>query len=220
MFRKYMVLFQCLNDLASRPLDTSLSVIVYRKGRLGWPRVNLVHGISPSVIIQPHDAAEALSNLKYTIELMQSTAEHLSTNEFHAWIYFLYFKYTFQIMLYRHVRTKQTSRRTNLVRRTRNEEPLVNARINRCRLQILSLGDAQLTRILNLLRTMAHRRILQRNIPRLSLPRNQSLPRLSTLLDDIHRILPILAFAAERKLVLGLAVGDLVDAEPFVGGAD
>ena len=124
-------------------------------------------------------------------------------------------------MLYRHVRTKLTLQiKDHLVRRTRNEEPLVNAGVNRRRLQVLSLGDAQLTRVLNLFRTMGDRRVLKRNLTRLSLSRNQSLPRLSTLLDDIHRILPVLTLATERKLVFGLSVRDLVDAEPFVGRAD
>lgn len=108
----------------------------------------------------------------------------------------------------------------SLSRRTRNEEPLINTRINRRRLQVLSLWNAQLARILHALRTMLHRGVLQANLAWLRLARNQLLPCLRTLAHHVHRVLSVLALAAERKLVLGLAVGDLVDAEPFVGGAD
>lgn len=40
------------------------------------------------------------------------------------------------------------------------------------------------------------------------------------LLDNIEGVLLVLGLARERKLVLGLAIGDLVDAEPLVRGAD
>lgn len=38
-------------------------------------------------------------------------------------------------------------------------------------------------------------------------------------MDDVQGVLLVLALAGESKLVLGLAVGDLVDAEPLIGGA-
>ena len=40
------------------------------------------------------------------------------------------------------------------------------------------------------------------------------------LVDDLGRVLLVLRLAREGKVVLGLAVGDLVDAEPLVGRAD
>lgn len=47
---------------------------------------------------------------------------------------------------------------------------------------------------------------------------DELLPCIGTLVDDIHGVLLVLALAGESELVLGLAVGDLVDAEPLVGG--
>lgn len=49
---------------------------------------------------------------------------------------------------------------------------------------------------------------------------DETLPSLGALTDNIHGVLPILALASESKLVLGLAVGDLVDAEPLIGGSE
>jgi hypothetical protein len=46
------------------------------------------------------------------------------------------------------------------------------------------------------------------------------LPGLGALADNVHGVLLVLALAGEGKLVLGLAIGDLVDAEPLVGGAE
>lgn len=40
------------------------------------------------------------------------------------------------------------------------------------------------------------------------------------LLDDVQGVLLVLGLAREGELVLGLAIGDLVDAEPLVGGTD
>lgn len=108
----------------------------------------------------------------------------------------------------------------HLSRAPRNEEPLINTRINRCGCKVLTLRNPKFTRILDSLRTMLDRRILERNVPLLRLPLNQPLPRLRTLLDHIHRILSVLALARKRKLVFRLAVRDLVDPEPFVGCAD
>ena len=51
------------------------------------------------------------------------------------------------------------------------------------------------------------------------LARDELLPGLAALADDVHGVLLVLALAGEGELVLGLAVGDLVDAEPLVGGA-
>ena len=49
---------------------------------------------------------------------------------------------------------------------------------------------------------------------------DETLPSLVGLLDDVQSVLLVLSLAREGKLVLGLAIGDLVDAEPLVGGTD
>lgn len=54
----------------------------------------------------------------------------------------------------------------------------------------------------------------------LGLARDELLPRLSALSDDVHGILAVLALARERELVLWLAVGNLVDAEPLIARAE
>ncbi len=40
------------------------------------------------------------------------------------------------------------------------------------------------------------------------------------LLDDLQSVLLVLGLTREGELVLGLAIRDLVDTEPLVGGAD
>lgn len=62
--------------------------------------------------------------------------------------------------------------------------------------------------------------ILQRDLALLGLASDELLPGLGALADNVHRVLLVLALAAESELVLGLSVWDLVDAEPFVGGAE
>lgn len=52
------------------------------------------------------------------------------------------------------------------------------------------------------------------------LARNELLPSLSAFPHDVHSILAVLALAGESELVLWLAVWDLVDAEPLVGGTE
>lgn len=49
---------------------------------------------------------------------------------------------------------------------------------------------------------------------------DETLPSLVGLLDDVQGVLLVLGLAREGKLVLGLAIRDLVDAEPLVGGTD
>ena len=51
------------------------------------------------------------------------------------------------------------------------------------------------------------------------LARDELLPSLCTLTDNVHGVFFVLALAGKGELVLGLAVGDLVDAEPLVGSA-
>ena len=52
------------------------------------------------------------------------------------------------------------------------------------------------------------------------LARDEVLPRVVALGNDFGRVLFVLGLAREGEGVFGLAVGDLVDAEPLVGGAD
>ena len=48
---------------------------------------------------------------------------------------------------------------------------------------------------------------------------NQLMPSLASLLNDFGGVFTVLSLAVESKVVLGLAVRDLVDAEPLVGCA-
>jgi hypothetical protein len=41
-----------------------------------------------------------------------------------------------------------------------------------------------------------------------------------SLLDNTQGVIPVLSFTREGKLILSLAIGNLVDTEPLVGGAD
>jgi hypothetical protein len=61
---------------------------------------------------------------------------------------------------------------------------------------------------------------LQVDVALVGLAGNELLPGLGALSDYVHGVLLVLALAAEGELVLGLAIGDFVDAEPFVGGAE
>ena len=60
---------------------------------------------------------------------------------------------------------------------------------------------------------------IQGDVARLGLSSNQALPSLGTLANDIRSIFLILALARKGKLVLWLAIRNLVDAKPFVSGA-
>ena len=60
---------------------------------------------------------------------------------------------------------------------------------------------------------------IQANFTRGGLAGDELLPGIGALADDILGVLAVLALAGEGELVLGLSVGDLVDAEPLVGGA-
>lgn len=60
---------------------------------------------------------------------------------------------------------------------------------------------------------------IRRDATRSGLASDKPVPGLRTLVDNIHGVLLVLALAGEGELVLGLSVGDFVDAEPLVGGA-
>ena len=53
-----------------------------------------------------------------------------------------------------------------------------------------------------------------------ALAQDEAAPGLVALVDDLGRVLLVLGLAREGEVVLGLAVGDLVDAEPLVRRAD
>lgn len=102
-----------------------------------------------------------------------------------------------------------------LNRGTRNVEPLVNGAVNRgIRLRSGS-GDGRLggSRI-------AEGSVGNGHALGVDLAADKAVPRLLALLDDIEGVGLVLGLAAERELVLGLAVGDLVDAEPLVRGTE
>ena len=107
----------------------------------------------------------------------------------------------------------------NLHGSTGDEEPLVDGTVNRGRGQVLALGNGG-----NLAGIGRGDRGLslgssEGNVTSGGLAGDELLPSISTLVDDIGGVLLVLALAGESELVLGLAVGDLVDAEPLVGGA-
>jgi len=49
---------------------------------------------------------------------------------------------------------------------------------------------------------------------------DETTPGLVTLVNDLSRVLFVFGLARERKGVFGLAVGNLVDPEPFIGSSD
>lgn len=59
---------------------------------------------------------------------------------------------------------------------------------------------------------------VQADVASVALARDELVPGLGAFLDDLLGVLLVLALAGEGELVLGLSVGDLVDAEPLVGG--
>jgi len=61
---------------------------------------------------------------------------------------------------------------------------------------------------------------LQRNLALVTLAHDQALPSLSTLANNVHGVLLVLALARESELVLRLTVRNFVNAEPLVCGAE
>lgn len=66
----------------------------------------------------------------------------------------------------------------------------------------------------------SHAGVGERYLSGVGLTVDEPLPSLVALVDDLGSVLLVLGLAAEGKLVLGLAVRDLVDSEPLVGCAD
>lgn len=61
---------------------------------------------------------------------------------------------------------------------------------------------------------------LQADVTLGGLASDELLPGLGALTDNVHGVLLVLALAGEGELVLGLAIGNFVDAEPLVGGTE
>ena len=61
-----------------------------------------------------------------------------------------------------------------------------------------------------------HRQVVGRRLGR-ALARNELAPCLVALVDDLSGVLLVLRLTGERELVLGLSVGDLVDAAQGLG---
>lgn len=126
--------------------------------------------------------------------------------------------------------------RYRLNRSARNEEPLVNAWVNWSRSLVVTSWNVELAGVglvLGVTDSGVDARQWsvmifklqcfldsQRNVTLVGLASDKLLPCLSALPDDIHGVLLVLALAGEGELVLWLSVWDLVDAEPFVGGAE
>jgi hypothetical protein len=60
----------------------------------------------------------------------------------------------------------------------------------------------------------------QVDVTRLLFAGDKSLPSIAALADDLFGVFLVLAFTAESKLVLGLAIWDLVDTEPLIGRSE
>lgn len=107
-----------------------------------------------------------------------------------------------------------------LSRGTADEEPLVNRAVNLLSRELLvGRKRRQLVgaKAVDGLRNVG---VGNGNTVGRGLAGDETLPSLGALTDNIHGVLPILALASESKLVLGLAVGDLVDTEPLIGGSE
>jgi hypothetical protein len=108
----------------------------------------------------------------------------------------------------------------HLSRGTADEEPLVDGSID------LLGGDILVGRQRGeLVRGDARRRVLDSDVgggdtASRGLASDETLPGLSTLADDVKSVALVLALASEGKLVLGLAIRNLVDTEPLVGGTE
>jgi hypothetical protein len=100
---------------------------------------------------------------------------------------------------------------------TRDVEPLVDAGIDRGRGLVLARGDVQRGGV-GLVGGVRDGGVGKSDVVLGGLASNELLPSLGALTDNVHGVLLVLALAREGELVLGLAVGDLVDAEPLVGG--
>jgi hypothetical protein len=108
----------------------------------------------------------------------------------------------------------------HLSRGTADEEPLVNGSINLLGGELLVSGQRR-----KLVGGNARRRVLDSdvgggNTASGGLASDETLPGLTALADNIKSVALVLALASESELVLGLAIGNLVDTEPLIGGTE
>ena len=104
-------------------------------------------------------------------------------------------------------------------RRTRDVEPLVDAGVDGAGCLVLALGNVERAGV-DALRRVGHGGVDEAEVLLGGLASGKLLPGLCALADNVHGVLFVLALAGEGKLVLGFAIGDLVDAEPLIGGAE
>lgn len=109
-----------------------------------------------------------------------------------------------------------------LDRRGADEEPLVDARVDRRRRLGVRGRDGLDRSVVGRHETLAavHGRVGQLHLASSHLAGDQTAPGLVALVHHLGSVAAVLGLTREGELVLGLAVGDLVDAEPLVGGAD
>jgi hypothetical protein len=108
----------------------------------------------------------------------------------------------------------------HLSRGTTDEEPLVNGSVDLLGGELLVSRQRR-----KLVRADARRRVLDsdvgsRNTTSGGLASDETLPGLSALADNVKSVVLVLALASEGKLVLRLAIGNLVDTEPLIGGTE
>lgn len=118
---------------------------------------------------------------------------------------------------------------------TRDVEPLIDAGVDGSRCLVLASGNVERASVSAIWRlgnggvgttrqlVTVRERIdahIQADLVLGGLSSDELLPSLSTLVDNVHGVLLVLALAREGKLVLGLAIWDLVDAEPLVCGTE
>jgi hypothetical protein len=104
-------------------------------------------------------------------------------------------------------------------RSARDVEPLVDAGVDRSRELVLALGNVERAG-LSALRRVRDGGVDQAEVLLGGLASGKLLPGLGALADNLHGVLLVLALAGEGELVLGLAVWDLVDAEPLICGTE
>jgi hypothetical protein len=102
---------------------------------------------------------------------------------------------------------------------TGDVEPLVDAGVNGGRRLLLARGDIEGAGV-SLVGRVSEGGVGEREVVLGSLAGNELLPSLGALTDNVHGVLLVLALAGEGELVLGLAIGNLIDAEPLVGGTE
>jgi hypothetical protein len=120
-------------------------------------------------------------------------------------------------------------------RRTRDVEPLVDAGIDGTGCLVLALGNVERAGLsalggvrdggvdpghISYIHWSKWCVNIQAEVLLGRLASGKLLPGLGALADNVHGVLLVLALAGEGELVLGLAVWDLVDAEPLICGTE